>query len=387
MPKQVLEQKIINEEYKIWKKNVPYIYDLLFSHVLQWPSLSIQWLPDAKRDEDAGKTTQRLLLSTHTSGSESEYILVAKIEFPDKFDESVNEDVDGDMRFKVTQRIPVVEEVNRVRYNPVACNILAARSDLPDIHVYDYTKHLSHGKSPKPDMTLRGHETGGFGLSWNTLSLGELATCGEDKQVCLFDIGQEATVVSPTVFLKGHKAVVNDCSFSFFNNKRLASVGDDKMLILWDLSTSKPGHIVEDAHASDVLSVSCSPINENMIATSSSDGTVMVWDARNLEKASYTLLGHSKDVLTVEWSPHVESVLASGSADRRVCVWDLGRVGMEMSEECALEGPPELMFLHGGHTNTVYDLSWNPAEPFEIVTVAADNMLQVWQIPESELTR
>lgn len=383
MSDQVMEQKIINEEYKIWKKNVPYLYDMLFSHVLQWPSLSVQWFPDARRDEGAGKTVQRLLLSTHTSGSETEYIVIGRVEFPDKFDESVNEDVEGDMRFKVTQRIPVVDEPNRVRYNPSACNVIGVRSDLADIHVYDYTKHLSHGTEPRPDMTLRGHEAGGFGLAWNTLSFGELASSGEDKLVCVFDIGQDASVVPPTVFLKGHRSVVNSCSFSFFDKRQLASVDDDGTLMFWDMGTNAPAQCVEGAHTSDILCVSHSPLNDRFVATCSSDRSVKVWDRRSLDRPLHTLLGHSKGVVSVEWSPHVGSVLASGGTDRRVCVWDVSQVGAEVSEEYGAEGPPELLFLHGGHTDTVADVSWNPSEPLEIVSVAEDNVLQIWQIPET----
>ena len=40
------EEKIINEEYKIWKKNTPFLYDLVVSHTLEWPSLTVQWFPD-----------------------------------------------------------------------------------------------------------------------------------------------------------------------------------------------------------------------------------------------------------------------------------------------------------------------------------------------------
>jgi hypothetical protein len=38
--------KVINEEYKIWKKNTPFLYDLIMTHALEWPSLTIQWIPD-----------------------------------------------------------------------------------------------------------------------------------------------------------------------------------------------------------------------------------------------------------------------------------------------------------------------------------------------------
>lgn len=34
------------QEYKIWKKNSPFLYDLVITHALDWPSLTCQWLPD-----------------------------------------------------------------------------------------------------------------------------------------------------------------------------------------------------------------------------------------------------------------------------------------------------------------------------------------------------
>lgn len=41
-----MEEKIVNEEYKTWKKNAPFLYDLMLSTALEWPTLSTQWLPD-----------------------------------------------------------------------------------------------------------------------------------------------------------------------------------------------------------------------------------------------------------------------------------------------------------------------------------------------------
>lgn len=40
---------VINEEYKIWKKNAPFLYDLIVSHALDWPSLTCQWFPEIDR--------------------------------------------------------------------------------------------------------------------------------------------------------------------------------------------------------------------------------------------------------------------------------------------------------------------------------------------------
>ncbi len=41
-----MEEKIVNEEYKTWKKNAPFLYDMMLSTALEWPTLTTQWLPD-----------------------------------------------------------------------------------------------------------------------------------------------------------------------------------------------------------------------------------------------------------------------------------------------------------------------------------------------------
>lgn len=43
------EERIINEEYKTWKKNAPYLYDMILSTALDWPTLTIQWFPDKQQ--------------------------------------------------------------------------------------------------------------------------------------------------------------------------------------------------------------------------------------------------------------------------------------------------------------------------------------------------
>jgi hypothetical protein len=47
-----IEEKTINEEYKIWKKNAPFLYNLVITHALEWPSLTTQWLPHVRKYEN-----------------------------------------------------------------------------------------------------------------------------------------------------------------------------------------------------------------------------------------------------------------------------------------------------------------------------------------------
>ena len=57
-------------------------------------------------------------------------------------------------------------------------------------------------------------------------------------------------------------------------------------------------------------------------------------------------------------------------------------------EDDALDGPPELLFAHGGHTTAVSDCCWCPAGALPggsagggmwAASVAEDNILQVWR--------
>ena len=45
-PQSVAEEQAINEEYKAWKKNSPFLYETLITHALDWPTLTLQWFPD-----------------------------------------------------------------------------------------------------------------------------------------------------------------------------------------------------------------------------------------------------------------------------------------------------------------------------------------------------
>ena len=56
------------------------------------------------------------------------------------------------------------------------------------------------------------------------------------------------------------------------------------------------------------------------------------------------------------------------------------RINQSQTPTEAEDGPPELLFIHGGHAAKISDFSWNPNEPFVICSVSEDNMAQVWQI-------
>lgn len=98
------EDEEIQEEYKVWKKNSPFLYDLVMTYSLDWPSLTVQWLPlpeGNKSNNNSGSTTtqHRLVLGTQCDGADQNYLMIADVLLPDenmpidarKFDEERGE--------------------------------------------------------------------------------------------------------------------------------------------------------------------------------------------------------------------------------------------------------------------------------------------------------
>ena len=80
---QLLPQEQISEEelYKTWKKNTPLLYDTLVTHVLDWPTLTTQFLPINQQDSDGLFDTFKMVLGTQTDGNVDNYLIIAKVLF------------------------------------------------------------------------------------------------------------------------------------------------------------------------------------------------------------------------------------------------------------------------------------------------------------------
>jgi len=395
-----IEERLINEEYKIWKKNTPFLYDMVMTHALEWPSLTVQWFPDVQRVENADYIVHRLILGTHTS-DEQNRLVIAKLLLPNddaQFDASHYDSDRGEFggfgsvsgKIEVEVEMNHEGEVNRARYMPQNPYLVATKTPSAEVLIFDYTKHPSAPTDTacKPQLRLRGHSKEGYGLSWNTNTAGHLLSASEDSTVCLWDISaatDNANHLDAKSTFTGHSAPVEDVAWHVLHDSIFGSVGDDHKLLLWDTrsnSTGKPAQAV-DAHSAEVNCLSFNPYSEFVLATGSADKTVALWDLRNLKSKLHSFESHRDEVFQVQWSPHNETILASSGNDRRLNIWDLSKIGEEQTAEDALDGPPELLFIHGGHTAKISDFSWNPNEPWVLCSVSEDNVMQVWQMAEN----
>ncbi|CAN8095365.1 unnamed protein product [Discula destructiva] len=393
-------EKVINEEYKTWKKNSPFLYDMILSTALEWPTLTTQWFPDVKEPAGKNHAVHRLLYGTHTSSGTDNYIQIAEVEIPKSSEPNAN-DYDEDrgeiggygreslaMRLNVVQKIDHPSEVNKARYQPQNPDMIAAWCIDGRVLVYNRTKHSSTPTgTSNPDIELLGHEKEGFGLNWSPHDAGILVSGGEDATVRLWDLNtMNDKKVKPSRTFTHHHRVVNDVQYHPVSKHFIGTVSDDLTLQILDTRQAenhRAALVVRGGHSDALNALAFNPASEFLIATASGDKTIGIWDIRSTKEKVHTLEGHMDAVTTLSWHPKEASILGSASYDRRVIFWDLARIGEEQTPEDAEDGPPELLFMHGGHTNHLADFSWNPNDPWVVASAGEDNVLQIWKPSES----
>jgi len=378
------------EEFNIWKKNTPFLYDLVITHALEWPSLTVQWLPDRHQSSTADYSLQKMIVGTHTSEEEPNYLMIAEVQIPlqNSDDNIIGGFESTEAKVQIIQKINHEGEVNKARYMPQNSFVIATKTVSSDVYVFDYSKHPSKAPQERvcnPELILKGHSNEGYGLSWSPLKEGHLLSGSNDAQICLWDINAAfgKKVLEANQIFKVHEGAVGDVSWHLKHEYLFGSVGDDCHLLIWDMRTAAPNKPQQSviAHQSEVNSLAFNPFNEWLLATGSMDKTVKLFDLRKLSCSLHTFSNHTDQVFQIEWSPMNETILASSGADRRLMVWDLARIGETPEDE--EDGPPELLFVHGGHTSKISDFSWNLNDDRVIASVAEDNILQIWQMAEN----
>lgn len=345
--------------------------------------------------------SQRLLLGTHTSGNEQNYLIIAKVITPFESEEptqklsnkggiKANNRKDIETYSKIENKIEIEYlinhqgEVNKARAMPQKdkTNIIASKTTSGEIHIFDYNKHPLKpiDMQVNPEMKLTGHTKEGFGLNWSKLKEGYLLSGSDDHRICIWDITKGNT--TPLKTIEEHQGNVEDVDWSKQMDCVFVSCGDDRKMVLWDIREKSFVYCVE-AHAQEVNSVQFNPFNSLLLITASTDKTCALWDIRNLNSKLHSFQHHKNDVVSARWNPRIMSIFASSSSDRRVNIWDLSQIDKYLTAEEKEDGPSELLFTHGGHTSKINDIDWNSSSDLTCASVSDDNIIQIWEMANS----
>ncbi|KAK6454762.1 histone acetyltransferase subunit [Scheffersomyces xylosifermentans] len=376
----------IKEEYQLWRKNCRYMYEFVSETALTWPSLTIQWLPEYK--EEDGIISSKLLLGTHTSGEDSNYLKVASTELPSSSNSAGESAKKATSRIKIVKKLENKFEINRARYMPQDSTTVATINGEGEIDIYDLNK-----EDKKPLLHITPHESNGYGLSWNSHKKGYLLSSSDDQSIVLTDINRETAKHTQVFKNTSHSDIVNDVKWHNLDENLFASVSDDKYAYIFDLRTpEKPVSRYYSEESKGINAVAFSPFSKYLLAIGNTNSNINLLDLRkftNNEKSTegllHTMMGHSESITTLEFSPHRDGIVASGAQDRRLIIWDLFKIGEEQQQEDAEDGCPELFMMHAGHTGAVTDLSWCPYKDWTIGSVADDNIVHLWEVGKSLL--
>ncbi|CAL1196064.1 unnamed protein product [Candida parapsilosis] len=198
--------------YRIWKKNAPYVYDYLSTTSLLWPSLTVQFFPDITHSEGEvadDYILQRLLHGTFTLGQSAvdsisilqvptytglnKHIQIDKLDYNQEKEEfEVN--APSLPKQKVLQKINQFGDVNKLSYMPQNPNVIASANNFGDMLIFERTKHKSFQKSiiddieaNKPQLKLTA-KAEVFAMDWNKNREGYLISGDIKGNISLYDL-------------------------------------------------------------------------------------------------------------------------------------------------------------------------------------------------------
>ena len=359
--------------YKLWRRFTPLLYDVACTRVIDWPAVTIEWLaPTGDFAAHGTAPTDTLLLLAHYSSSKEDSLNVMRfVEASDSIGDAASA--------KVVARIPLEASPSIARSMPQRCSLVASRS-ASGVQLNDFEA------ATQPARKLSATLTEGASLAWSGASAGRLVAGTSSGQVVYWDVDHSATPVETRRALDADVSPVTAVEFSPDSASTFAYATEAGTLALVDVRAASAALTMRAPQA--VHCVAHDPTQPSRMLSGDSRNDVALWDWKSPSSplcvfrdpfAHMKRFPFPKEVTRLRWCPDRASMFAAASGDATVRLWDVARSHCVQSTAEALDGPPELLFLHGGHTDEVVDVSWSPQSRMTLASVAEDNIFMVWR--------
>lgn len=384
---------LIQKRYISWKKNSKLLYDYLNTNLAKWPSLTCQLMPDLNTINDK----HRVLLSSFTSSQlpADEAIYISEISTMKHLEWSSLNNFDMDeMEFKADNRLNMPSknlqeeikilfpsgECNRARYMSQNPDIIGAAASSGSIYIYDKTKHGSNisailSNVPKFQIECKKVDDPEnieevLSLAWNWQREGLLAACYSGGSLKVWDITKyqksSPTLKNPQVDFQLNNKSCNDVSWMINHQSILSSCNEIGVVAIYDIRMNKLAQENATHHQVGVNSVKFNYHHDMLICSGDSEGTLHLWDIRNMNNSIKTW-SHGDSISTLEWNYQFPTVISTADqGEGLVKIWDVSQSN-------------PLLFIHGGHTSGVNDISWDHHDPWLMCSVANDNSIHLWK--------
>jgi len=303
------------------------------SHALEWPSLTVQWLPDRGLPEGKEYSVQRLLLGTHTSP-------------PD------NSAAAEGGAAAAAAAAPSASTATPQNY------LLIAEVRLPHGGASSSAKPAASSKSGKGGPA-RG--AGHVSSSHEVVSLDDDSSMGAGAadEGCAYGAQQDLNDIVQRIV---HADEVNRARYAPHNPDLIATKSPSQLVYVFDRSR----------HASQPPP-GLQPCRPDLV-----------------------LGGHTEEGYGLAWNPHhsAQGTLLSGSNDHVVCMWDIEAASREagrarraaataagvagLAAAAAMPAPIPPLSTFRAHTGVVEDVAWSHFQPSLFASCGDDRRLLLW---------
>ncbi|CDJ45859.1 WD domain, G-beta repeat domain containing protein, putative [Eimeria brunetti] len=283
-------------------------------------------------------------------------------------------------KLKVIKRLPHPKESNCARYMWQRPSIIASCAVDGRVLLYDLD---APGICEGPEVSLVGNRGEVTCLSWNPHREGQLVSCASEGSWVLYDAAAALQQKGNTPGSLKHEGAASFNSCAWTEGDAFVLAQEDGVVSLWDIREppTKPlGTVTCKGGAANC--VATTPLKPEVFTCGSDDGSLGVYDRRRLGPALHAVEGFAAlGLSSISFSFFSPSLLLAASKDKYISLLDLEKAGQDQDPEDAEDGPPELLFTHGGHRADIYDACWNCEEKFPqmVASVANDNRLHIWQ--------
>ncbi|KAJ1970509.1 peroxisomal targeting signal 2 receptor [Dimargaris xerosporica] len=212
-----------------------------------------------------------------------------------------------------------------------------------------------------PDKTYDTQD-GVFDCSWNELNEHQLATCGGDGSVKLWDLN---VAQYPIMNWREHDREAFAVEWNYTRKDCFLTGSWDTTLKLWRPDQSK-SIATWKGHSQCVYAVAWCPHQPDVFASASGDGSVKLWDCKSPQPLQ-SLATHAQEVLTVDWNKYRPNVLATGSVDKSIKLWDVRQPRRELEQ---LQG----------HDYAVRRVRFSPYHANILASASYDMTIRLWDI-------
>lgn len=381
-----LREKVINEEFKIWKKTVPLLYDTIHTLALEYPLLSTDFFPEYSISDDKNLITAKLAVGTNSSGKAQDHVHVIDVTLPSTLAPNFTD-------FAIGESIPIPSNMSKnamkissLWKHPGEVNCLKVSPDGSKIATFDKEGAIHvYSEGEDADQKLSYHTAEGYCLEWVTNQ--QFLSGANDNKIALWDLTSKN---GPIKKFNSHRAVINDISYSIPSKNLFGSAADDYTVQIHDIRAPEESPAIKFTQKYIQNAIQFHPEVTTLFATAGKDNLVTLYDARNVKEPLRKFYGHNDSVIGLKWGSVSDfNLLHSWGLDKRVLTWDLTQLGEEFvpsaidtsdsRRRLKQNGDPCLQFIHGGHTKRVNDVALHPKIPSLFATVGDECLLEVYK--------